>query len=890
MAQAPTPLRRAHRYAAFISYSREADKRLAPALQSGLQRFAKPWYRVRAVRVFRDDANLSANPDLWGSICKALDDSEFFILLASEKAAHSEWVGKEAEYWLEHHRADDELNVIITLTDGELLWAGTEVGWAHAETLPPALRTAFAKEPRYVNVRWARTVKKLGRRDARLRDALADLAGTLHRRPKDELFGEDVRQHRRALRLVWAAVTLLALLAAFATFEAVDARQARDDAQRQRKKAEVARDTALASQSKALAGQAVASLDTDPRAGLELALQATGVSPTPEADAALRAALSADLLRSTLKRREHAINSAEVDAQSKRLVTTADDGKVVVSSVPGGKPLHDLELETAVNDAVFQPKGSLVAIASDDGVVRLWNTNEVRPEALKETPAEKPSDQPRAVASVAFNRDGTLLVSTSNDGRARLWNVARRALLWKLGRKGGEPVTHATFSPDGHRVLTAGVNGMARIWRVSDAELLQTLHHGAVIDDAEFSPNGRLVVTAGADGTAKIWGADEKQPLQTLTHSRAVQTAVFGEGGKRVITASRDGTAQLWKTASGVSLRTLDKHTGPLTAAAFSPNSKLVVTASEDGTARIWDVANGRSEYTLGGHAGRGRHRRVQPGRKARRHREPRRNGPHLGRSGRRRPADARGTALPLTSASFSPDGRLVVTGARTGGADLASRAPQSPLVLHSGRARSRAPPSARTGRSSSPQTRTERRGSGASPAGEPAQILVGDGASVESASFSPDGTHVVTTSRDRYVRIWRGRKRRCGRGRSSTSARRSTAPSSARTASSSSAASDDGRARSGRPSIRGSRHILLQPPERSPMPSSALTGGSSSPRAATGTARIWGVGGRPATDAAGPRGPRAERRVQPGRQARRDREQGRHGPRLGRRQRLRGR
>src|SRR5215467_9227215 len=62
-------------YAAFISYSRKVDGRLAPAVQDGLQRFAKPWYRLRALRVFRDDASLAANPGLWPSIVSALDSS-----------------------------------------------------------------------------------------------------------------------------------------------------------------------------------------------------------------------------------------------------------------------------------------------------------------------------------------------------------------------------------------------------------------------------------------------------------------------------------------------------------------------------------------------------------------------------------------------------------------------------------------------------------------------------------------------------------------------------------------------------------------------------------------------------------------------------------------------
>ena len=55
-------------YEAFISYSHAADGRLAPTLQTGLHRFAKPWYRLRAMRVFRDETTLATSPELWPSI------------------------------------------------------------------------------------------------------------------------------------------------------------------------------------------------------------------------------------------------------------------------------------------------------------------------------------------------------------------------------------------------------------------------------------------------------------------------------------------------------------------------------------------------------------------------------------------------------------------------------------------------------------------------------------------------------------------------------------------------------------------------------------------------------------------------------------------------------
>lgn len=87
-------------YKAFISYSHAADGKLAPLLQSGLHRFAKPFLRMRAMRVFRDATSLHLTPALWPTIQKALHESEHFILMASPEAAKSDWVREEVKEWL----------------------------------------------------------------------------------------------------------------------------------------------------------------------------------------------------------------------------------------------------------------------------------------------------------------------------------------------------------------------------------------------------------------------------------------------------------------------------------------------------------------------------------------------------------------------------------------------------------------------------------------------------------------------------------------------------------------------------------------------------------------------------------------------------------------------
>src|SRR3981189_1540482 len=106
-------------YDAFISYSHTKDKSIASALQSAVQKLGKPWYRRRALRIFRDNTSLAAAPQLLPTIERALGESRYFILLASPEAAASKWVNKEVAHWLDHNSID---TLLIGVTDGELTW------------------------------------------------------------------------------------------------------------------------------------------------------------------------------------------------------------------------------------------------------------------------------------------------------------------------------------------------------------------------------------------------------------------------------------------------------------------------------------------------------------------------------------------------------------------------------------------------------------------------------------------------------------------------------------------------------------------------------------------------------------------------------------------------
>ena len=65
----------AQSYDAFLSYSWQSDREVAPVIQSVIQRFLRPWYKRRAKTVFRDLSCLPASSSLEDELFARLDRS-----------------------------------------------------------------------------------------------------------------------------------------------------------------------------------------------------------------------------------------------------------------------------------------------------------------------------------------------------------------------------------------------------------------------------------------------------------------------------------------------------------------------------------------------------------------------------------------------------------------------------------------------------------------------------------------------------------------------------------------------------------------------------------------------------------------------------------------------
>ena len=301
-------------------------------------------------------------------------------------------------------------------------------------------------------------------------------------------------------------------------------------------------------------------------------------------------------------------------------VTFAHHGKLLASaSVDGSVRLWDagtghqagqaLRCAFPVADIEFSPEGRWLAAACGDpyridarGEVRIW---EVATGALATAPLQ--CDTP--CLRVAFSRDSRWLVAATGrpfmegqPGEARVVDCGSWKGQAKLPHKGA--VLGVVFSPDSTRVLTASEDHTAQLWdRNTCQPLLPPWKHAGHVLHAGFSPDGRRVVTASRDRTARIWDAATGEPLaMPLSHTATVKVAHFSADGMRVLTAGSDHSARVWDATTGQPLSPPLPHAGKVVAAQFQPGGNGILTAGFEGMARLWNIEPRLVSVPLAGH------------------------------------------------------------------------------------------------------------------------------------------------------------------------------------------------------------------------------------------------------------------------------------------------
>jgi WD40 repeat protein len=558
-------------YDAFVSYSHQHDAVLASSLQTALERFAKPWYLMRAVRIFRDSANLAANPALWRSIEDALNSSQWFILLASIDAAESGWVNREVEWWLAHHSPE---RVLVVATSPGLAWDKQKGDWATGAPVPPALRHAFADEPLWVDLS---DPQFDSRRPQIPPGRLADLAAAIRGVPKDAIVGENLRQHRRTVRLARGAVAVLAALTALAVVAAIIAVDQRDTARTQ----------ARLATSRELAALAVSNLSTRLDVAQLLAVGAYRMDANPQTQGALLQAVAASPHLVRFLQVGGPVTALAASADGNAVVAGTADGRLVWFGLPAGRRAEVVAGRDSITAVAVSADGRTVVATSGSGAV-FWPVGARR---------AVPVDVGQSVTSVAISPSGEVTAILVNAGTPSASVLLRYSGSNDEARIGVlDPYTNVAFPSDS--TLTAIGGSTAEEWSLPSLHVL-------VRSSALLLPAGGYILGTSSNGQyagfSKYGNVDFWSTRNTQDNGYAFSVAPagvasdleIGSDGRSVALVS-SGTIYVAQVSLGQRMQTATNITpltggGDVTSVRFLGSGNQLVSSS--GTSlELWNL------------------------------------------------------------------------------------------------------------------------------------------------------------------------------------------------------------------------------------------------------------------------------------------------------------
>jgi WD40 repeat protein/tetratricopeptide (TPR) repeat protein len=236
-----------------------------------------------------------------------------------------------------------------------------------------------------------------------------------------------------------------------------------------------------------------------------------------------------------------------------------------------------------VNSISFSPNGQTLASASEDGTVKLWQSDGNQLQTLR--------GHGNRVTSLSFSPDEKTLISAGGDGTLKLWRLVDGTELQTLQGHDNR-VTSVSFSPDGQTVASASEDGTVKLWRIIGSKLQIFNEYDDLVYDLSFSPDSQTLACASEDGKVKLWHLDSTEVQTFQCQGNRVTSINFSPDGQTLVSASLDGTVKLWHF-NGLELEELKSfqaHRDWVTSVSFSPDGQTIASASEDGSVKLWSL------------------------------------------------------------------------------------------------------------------------------------------------------------------------------------------------------------------------------------------------------------------------------------------------------------
>ncbi|TAD80898.1 MAG: hypothetical protein EA000_21980 [Oscillatoriales cyanobacterium] len=319
------------------------------------------------------------------------------------------------------------------------------------------------------------------------------------------------------------------------------------------------------------------------------------------------------------KKQREAMTLGTLVSTSEQLLKANNQLEALIASIEALKKLRDIgnsdiitlsKLQTVIysvqernrleghKDAVtsisFSPSAGILASASTDQNIKLWNL-----EGQNLRSFAGASGANNIIHEIKFNSKNENIIASASNDRAIIWTINGQKLYTFSELKGS--VFSVSFSSDGSLIAVSDAGGEIKIWDTKtyqkvqekiDNQFQSKIYKVTYIYRTDFNPKDKsFIAYAGFldGGKVKIWNLKTNTTQILGEHRGMVNSVKFSPSGNLLASAGADGNIKIWSLKQGVKfIGEIKSSQGELYGLAFSKDEKLILSGGSDTTIKLW--------------------------------------------------------------------------------------------------------------------------------------------------------------------------------------------------------------------------------------------------------------------------------------------------------------